>query len=157
MNMKKIIITALLALVWVAGSSQEAENDSIPDGIETLITEEGKMKTMKIWRVAFVMTFALLSLASCSSDDSGDTPILIIDPVEVDLEKPTATTTLSLSNAPIIDGSDSTEPLRNLLMCRLLGIDCQWLQRLETDGTWCVEPQWHSLSNEDNKTLQHIL
>ena len=33
MNMKKIIITALLALVWVAGSSQEAENDSIPDGI----------------------------------------------------------------------------------------------------------------------------
>ena len=115
------------------------------------------MKTMKIWRVAFVMTFALLSLASCSSDDSGDTPVLIIDPVEVDLEKPTATTMLSLSNAPIIDGSDSTEPLRNLLMCRLLGIDCQWLQHLETDGTWCVEPQWHSLSDNDNKTLQRIL
>ena len=76
---------------------------------------------------------------------------------EVDLEKPTATTTLSLSNAPIIDGSDSTEPLRNLLMCRLLGIDCQWRQHLETDGTWGVLPQWHSLSNEDNKTLQRIL
>ena len=42
-------------------------------------------------------------------------------------------------------------------MCRLLDIDCQWLQRLQTDGTWCVVPQWHSLSNEDNKTLQRIL
>ncbi len=76
---------------------------------------------------------------------------------EVDLEKPTATTTLSLSNAPIIDGSDSTEPLRNLLMCRLLGIDCQWLQHLATDGTWGIVPQWHSLSDKDNKTLQRIL
>jgi len=76
---------------------------------------------------------------------------------EVDLENPTATTTLSLSNAPIIDGSDSTEPLRNLLMCRLLGIDCQWHQNLATNGTWGVAPQWHSLSDEDNKTLQHIL
>ena len=112
---------------------------------------------MKIWRVAFVMTVAALSLASCSSDYNGDMPVLIIDPVETNLEKPTATTTLSLSNAPIIDGSDSTEPLRNLLMCRLLGIDCQWRQRLQTDGTWCVIPQWHSLSDEDNKTLQRIL
>ena len=76
---------------------------------------------------------------------------------EIDLEQPTATTALSLSNAPIIDGSDSTEPLRNLLMCRLLDIDCQWLQHLETDGTWGVVPKWHSLSNEDNKTLQRIL
>ncbi len=106
----------------------------------------------------FVITMlAIISLASCNIDDNGDTPELIIDPVEVGLEKPTATTVLSLSNAPIIDGSDSTEPLRNLLMCRLLGIDCQWLQHLETDGTWGIVPQWQSLSDEDNTTLQRIL
>ena len=99
----------------------------------------------------FFAMLATFSFAACGSDDNSDTP------VEVGLEEPTATTTLSLSNAPLIDGSDSTEPLRNLLMCRLLGIDCQWLQRLVTDGIWCVEPQWHSLSNEDNKTLQRIL
>ena len=101
------------------------------------------------------MMFAVFPLASCS--DKEDAPILIIDPVEVGLETPTATTALSLSNAPVIDGSDSTEPLRNLLMCRLLGIDCQWLQHLETNGTWGVFPQWHSLNDEDNKTLQRIL
>ena len=27
------------------------------------------MKTMKLWRIAFVMLAAMLSLASCSSDD----------------------------------------------------------------------------------------
>ena len=30
------------------------------------------MKTMKIWRLAFAMLAALLSLASCSSDDDND-------------------------------------------------------------------------------------
>ena len=112
------------------------------------------MKTLKTWRLAFAMLVAF-SFASCSTDDNK--PVLIIDPVETDLEEPTATTTLTLSNAPVIDGSDSTEPLRNLLMCRLLGIDCQWLQALQTDGTWCVMPQWHSLSNEDKASLQRIL
>ena len=88
-----------------------------------------------ILKVALTM-FAAVTLASCGSDDKENAPVLIIDPVETGLEKPTATTTLSLSNAPIIDGSDSTEPLRNLLMCRLLGIDCQWLQRLYSNSTW---------------------
>ena len=102
---------------------------------------------------------AILGLVSCNSDSelSGNDPVLIIDPIETGLDEPTATTALSLSNAPITDGSDSTEPLRNLLMCRLLGIDCQWMQRLATDATWCVIPQYHTLSNEDNKALQRIL
>ena len=30
------------------------------------------MKTMKLWRIAFVMLAALLSLASCNSDDDND-------------------------------------------------------------------------------------
>ena len=102
---------------------------------------------------------AILGLVSCNSDSelSGNDPVLIIDPIETGLDEPTATIALSLSNAPITDGSDSTEPLRNLLMCRLLGIDCQWMQRLATDATWCVIPQYHTLSNEDNKALQRIL
>jgi phosphate transport system substrate-binding protein len=102
---------------------------------------------------------AIFGLVSCNSDDEfhGNEPVLIIDPIETGLDEPTATTALSLSNAPITDGSDSTEPLRNLLMCRLLGIDCQWMQRLATDATWCVIPQYQTLSNENNKALQRIL
>ena len=100
---------------------------------------------------------AVLGLVSCNKEDNDDKPVFIIDPVEVGLEEPTATTTLTLSNAPVIDGSDSTEPLRNLLMCRLLGIDCQWHQRLHTDATWCVIPQYQTLNDGDNKTLQRIL
>ena len=33
---------------------------------------------------------------------------------------------ISISNFPIIDGSDSTEPLRTILMCKLLGYDYVW-------------------------------
>ena len=99
-----------------------------------------------------ILLSAIFVLASCNSDDNNATPVL-----DTELERPTATTTLSLSNAPITDGSDSTEPLRNLLMCRLLGIECKWLQRLATDATWCVIPQYQTLNNEDNVTLQQIL
>ena len=34
-----------------------------------LLSNVSKMKTMKIWRNIFVMCAAVLSLASCSSDD----------------------------------------------------------------------------------------
>ncbi len=97
----------------------------------------------------------LAVLASCASDD--EKPQLIIDPV-VELEKPTATTTLTLANMPVIDGSDSTEPLRNLLVYRLLGIDCQWQQNLHTDGTWTIKPKWNEPADEDSRNgLKRIL
>ena len=64
---------------------------------------------MKQLRFALIL-LTMLTLASCGGSDDGRTPELIIDPV-VELEKPTATTTLTLSNMPVIDGSDSTEPL----------------------------------------------
>ena len=51
------------------------------------------MKVMKIWIITMTILAAFF-LTSCSSDDNGETPELIIDPVEVDLEQPTATTTL---------------------------------------------------------------
>ena len=112
---------------------------------------------MKRKTIITALLALVLGLASCSKEDNGDKSVFIIDPVEIGLEEPTATTPLTLSNAPVIDGSDSTEPLRNLLMCRLLGIDCLWMQRLYTDATWCVIPQYQTLNDDDNKTLQHIL
>ena len=108
------------------------------------------MNQQKLWRIAFMM-LAAFYLASCSSDDNND------EVTVPDLQKPTATTQLTLENAPITDGSDSTEPLRNLLMCRLLDVECEWRQRLATNATWCIIPQYQTLSNEDNVALQRIL
>ena len=98
---------------------------------------------MKQLRFALIL-LTMLTLASCGGSDDERTPELIIDPV-VELEKPTATTTLTLSNMPVIDGSDSTEPLRSLLVYRLLGIKCQWLQNLHTNATWTIKPIWDEL------------
>ena len=33
---------------------------------------------------------------------------------------------LTAMNFPIMDGSDSTEPLRLIIMCKLLGLDYEW-------------------------------
>lgn len=33
---------------------------------------------------------------------------------------------ISIWNYPVTDGSDSTEPLRTILMCKLLGFSYQW-------------------------------
>ena len=106
------------------------------------------MKTMKLWRIAFMM-LAAFSLASCSNDDKNNKVTV------PNLQKPTATTQLTLENAPVMDGSDSTEPLRSLLMCRLLGIEYEWRQRLQTNATWGVIPLWHN--NETKDAVQRIL
>ncbi|MBR5395461.1 MAG: substrate-binding domain-containing protein [Bacteroidaceae bacterium] len=109
---------------------------------------------MKQLRFAlFLLT--TFTLASCGGSDD-DSPEVIIDPV-AELEKPTATTTLSLSNMPVIDGSDSTEPLRSLLVYRLLGINCQWLQNLHTNATWTIKPIWDELDADARTELQRIL
>lgn len=44
-----------------------------------------------------------------------------------DPEKPVSTT-LTVRELPIIDGSDSTEPLRNILVSKLLGCEYEWLR-----------------------------
>lgn len=36
---------------------------------------------------------------------------------------------IDINNFPIIDGSDSTDPLRTILMCKLLGFDYNWERR----------------------------
>ena len=110
---------------------------------------------MKQLRFALILLTSFI-LASCGGSDDERTPELIIDPV-VELEKPTATTTLTLSNMPVIDGSDSTEPLRSLLVYRLLGIKCQWLQNLHTNATWTIIPMWEGLDTDARNSLQRIL
>ena len=109
---------------------------------------------MKRLRFALIL-LTTFTLASCGGSDD-DSPAVIIDPV-AELEKPTATTTLSLSNMPLIDGSDSTEPLRSLLVYRLLGINCQWLQNLHTNATWTIKPIWDELDADARTELQRIL
>lgn len=111
------------------------------------------MKKLKIWKLA--MMLVACSLASCGSDDD-DKPVLIIDPV-VEIDKPTATTTLTLANMPELDGSDSTEPLRSLLVYRLLGIECKWMQNLHTDGTWTIKAVGDRVDDDTRIGLQRIL
>lgn len=36
---------------------------------------------------------------------------------------------ISINNFPIIDGSDSTDPLRDILMCKILGFEYKWERR----------------------------
>ena len=42
-------------------------------------------------------------------------------------------------------------------MCRLLGIECEWRQRLQTNATWGVIPQWYKFSDETKDAVQRIL
>lgn len=111
------------------------------------------MNTIKIGKFTMAMLIAF-SLLSCNSDDN--TPELIIDPM-VELEKPTATTTLTPQNMPVIDGSDSTEPLRNLLICRLLGINCQWTKIYGVNEIWGITPLWSEIDDETRTELQRIM
>ena len=110
---------------------------------------------MKQLRFALILLTSF-TLASCGGSDDERTPELIIDPV-VELAKPTASTALTLSNMPVIDGSDSTEPLRSLLAYRLLGINCQWIQNLHTNATWTIKPIWDELDADARANLQRIL
>lgn len=41
-------------------------------------------------------------------------------------EIPTGMKDITINNFPVLDGSDSTSPLRYILMCKLLGFDYEW-------------------------------
>ncbi len=55
-----------------------------------------------------------LICSSCSTDDTPNPP--------QDLG-------INVTNFPVIDGSDSTDPLRTILMCKVLGFDYSWERR----------------------------
>lgn len=91
-----------------------------------------------------ILFLGLICTCACSSEDS-----------------PTITPLpgITIDNFPVIDGSDSTEPLRDLLMCKILGYDYKWkrysisgepnshLKYVYTEYT-CTEDQWIYLRGE---------
>ncbi len=61
----------------------------------------------------FAFICILLCVSSCQAEDVKDDDINTIDGINI-------------WNYPITDGSDSTDPLRTILMCKLLGFSYQW-------------------------------
>lgn len=79
----------------------------------------------------FNKNIALLGLVcACSCSSSEDTPTIGVLPG------------ITIDNFPIIDGSDSTEPLRDILMCKTLGFDYEWKR--------------YSISMEPNSELRYV-
>ena len=59
-----------------------------------------------------IILFSFLSLTSCNGEDNTNISQVFSD--------------VTVSNFPVLDGSDSTIPLRYILMCKLLGFDYEW-------------------------------
>ncbi len=68
------------------------------------------MKTIK--KTVFLLWLACVS--SCSAEDTPETSPL---------------PDITINNFPVIDGSDSIDPLRDLLMCKILGFGYKWERR----------------------------
>lgn len=72
-------------------------------------------------------------------------------PPSVDPSQPTVDMKgISTSNFPIIDGSDSTDPLRDILMCKLLGFKYKWVRSfmIQYGGPYEIEPQYTCSQDE---------
>ena len=72
--------------------------------------------SVRRWFVALAVVVAITAVA-CSEGDSGSSA------------PPTPTVQLMeliASDPPVVDGSTSTQPMRMLLLCRLLDADCDW-------------------------------
>lgn len=67
------------------------------------------MKKFKI-----ILLLIILSVTSCNADEAP--------------ENNTGLNGITIENFPTIDGSDSTEPLRRILTCNLLGFDYEWIK-----------------------------
>ena len=59
-----------------------------------------------------IILLSVFSLLSCDAEENN--------------EVPTGMNNITISNFPVLDGSDSTSPLRYILMCKLLGFDYEW-------------------------------
>ncbi len=64
---------------------------------------------------------------------------------------------ITAHNFPIIDGSDSTTPLRDILMCRLLGLDYTWARRPFTqnpnEDIKGILPTWTDAMSADRQLV----
>ncbi len=61
--------------------------------------------------------WGLVWVSSCSHEEEPDET----QPPKIEIQP-----FMTVDNFPVIDGSDSTEPLRSLLMCKALGFDYRW-------------------------------
>lgn len=73
-----------------------------------------KLRVMGVLMLCFMMSFT-----SCNAGEADDEHVDYENGIEG----------LTVRNFPVIDGSDSTEPLRRILMCKLLGFDYEWARR----------------------------
>lgn len=67
---------------------------------------------MKTFFIPFIFITCLF-MTACGNEDEPVSPLPI-----------------TISDFPIIDGSDSTEPLRGILMCKILGFEYEWHRSL---------------------------
>ena len=59
-----------------------------------------------------IILLSVFSFLSCNAEDNNEIPTSMKD--------------ITIGNFPVLDGSDSTSPLRYILMCKLLGFDYEW-------------------------------
>ncbi len=89
-----------------------------------------------------IIFLSLVFAASCSHEDNpGGSP----------------NTDITINNFPVIDGSDSTDPLRSILMCKILGFDYKWVRRPftpVTDGDIKVVIPEYTCSPEEIQRLR---
>lgn len=90
-----------------------------------------------------ILFFSLFYASSCAAEETPDLSTL---------------PNITISNFPIIDGSDSTDPLRDLLMCKILGFEYKWERRPFTQNPeadikeiipnyTCSDSEWRHLEN----------
>ena len=94
-----------------------------------------------------IIILSFLSLSSCNGEDNTDISQMFSD--------------ITVSNFPVIDGSDSTSPLRYILMCKLLGFDYEWqsspfIQNPE-EAPKQVEPHYACSEEEVRELMIHRL
>ena len=94
-----------------------------------------------------IILLSFLSLSSCNGEDNTDISQMFSD--------------ITVSNFPVIDGSDSTSPLRYILMCKLLGFDYEWqsspfIQNPE-EAPKQVEPHYACSEEEVRELIIHRL
>lgn len=94
----------------------------------------------------FVLLFLSVFASSCEANDA-----IQDDGVEG----------INIANFPVIDGSDSTDPLRKILMCHLLGFEYDWVRRPYTQDPNAdikqVIPQYTCTSSEQNHLKKDCL
>ena len=61
-----------------------------------------------------ILFLSLISVVSCSAEETPSAPPI---------------SDITIDNFPVIDGSDSTDPLRTILMCKILGFNYKWERR----------------------------